>query len=123
MVYELIRGSGPLVATAIHDGHDVRPEVAAQLAIRESDRLREEDPYTGIWTDVAPTRIIGLKSRFEMDLNRPLDKSVYIHPEDAWGLTVWKEEPGDDFLQRSLGIYDSFYEEAGRVLSRLGTRR
>ena len=37
-------GPGPVVATAIHDGHDLRPEIAARMALAEDDRLREGDP-------------------------------------------------------------------------------
>ena len=38
---------GPLVACAIHDGHDVRPDVADCLRLNSAERLYEEDPYTG----------------------------------------------------------------------------
>jgi N-formylglutamate deformylase len=37
---------GRFIATAIHNGHDVRPDFAAELALPEPDRLREEDPHT-----------------------------------------------------------------------------
>ncbi len=46
-VCKVVMGKGPIVATAIHNGHDVRPEVRELLAISEEDRLREEDPFTG----------------------------------------------------------------------------
>lgn len=38
-----VRGdwSGQLVATAIHDGHGLRPEVAAAMVLDEATRLRE----------------------------------------------------------------------------------
>lgn len=73
----LERGQGPLVAAAIHDGHEIRDELIGRVAISEGDRLREEDPFTGAWTGVAPTRLVGLHSRFEVDFNRPREKSVY----------------------------------------------
>ena len=38
-------------------------------------------------------RIIVNRSRFEVDINRPRDKAVYITPEDAWGLHIWKNIP------------------------------
>ena len=41
------KGNGPLIATAIHDGHVIRPDLLDILGISESDRLREEDPFTG----------------------------------------------------------------------------
>src|SRR5690606_33956601 len=85
----LTRGDGPIIAAAIHNGHEVRPEVAGLLALDDAQRLREEDPFTGEWTVVAPTQIVGLRSRFETDLNRPRDGAVYERPEQAWGLHIW----------------------------------
>lgn len=41
------RGAGPVLATAIHDGHGLRPEVANAMALGNHDRLREEGPFTG----------------------------------------------------------------------------
>ncbi len=108
-IWRLEVGSGPVVATAIHDGHATRPEVAQSLALDDAQRLREEDPFTAEWTKIAPTRVIGTHSRFEVDLNRPRDKAVYRVPEDAWGLTVWKDAPDAELFQRSLAEYDLFY--------------
>ena len=82
------RGNGPLLAVAIHDGHDVRDNLRKYMAVEDLARLREEDPYTGIWTVVAPTRVVVSQSRFEFDLNRPREKAVYLSPEDAWGIQV-----------------------------------
>jgi N-formylglutamate deformylase len=115
-IWQLIEGPGPLVATAIHDGHTVRPDVAAALALSPEERLREEDPYTAHWTTVAATRIVGLHSRFEVDLNRPREKAVYRVPADAWGLQVWQTTVPDAVLERSLAQYDAFYAEVERVL-------
>lgn len=116
-VWKVVKGNGPIVATAIHNGHDVRLDLRKLLAISETDRLREEDPYTGDWTGIAPTQIIALRSRFEVDLNRPRDKSVYIQPEDAWGLKIWKQQPTDKLIKTSLAEYDDFYSELRRILS------
>ncbi len=104
-----VKGDSPLIATAIHDGHDLRDEVADILHLSERDRLREEDPYTSSWVDVADTRIVALRSRFEVDLNRPRDKAVYVTPEDCWGLDVWKTKPSEELISRSLDEYDSYY--------------
>lgn len=118
----LERGTGPLLATAIHNGHDIREEIAPFMAISEQERLREEDPGTGRWTDVAPSRIIGHRSRFEVDLNRPRKKAVYRVPADAWGLEVWKNIPNTDTIEKSLAIYDAFYQEAHLLLKRMVAR-
>lgn len=113
---------GALVAAAIHNGHDVRPEVAAEFALSEPDRRREEDPYTAEWTAVGPTRIVGLRSRFEVDLNRPREKAVYRRPEDAWGLRVWRGELPEEVVRESLAEYDAFYSEVRQILSGIEQR-
>ena len=118
----LTEGDGPLVAVALHDGHDVRSEVAALFAITETDRWREEDPFTATWTAVGDTRIVGKRSRFEFDLNRPREKAVYLKPEDAWGLRVWQTKPSPDIIARSLAEYDAFYATVGRVFADLERR-
>ena len=64
-IWEVVQGNSPLVATAIHDGHKLRPEVATIMALTDAERLREEDPFTAIWTQVSDTRLIGNYSRFE----------------------------------------------------------
>jgi hypothetical protein len=96
----------PVLACAIHNGHLVREEVASLLALDDAERLREEDPFTAEWTLVAPLRIVGLVSRFQVDLNRPREKAVYRTPEDAWGLEVWKEALPGGVVDRSLAEYE-----------------
>jgi N-formylglutamate amidohydrolase len=115
-------GDGPLVACAIHDGHDVRPEVADCLRLSDGERLYEEDPYTAEWTFIAPTRVIAIRSRFELDLNRPREKAVYIVPADAWGLNVWRRLPSEAMVARSLSAYDDFYAHLRLLLERLVAR-
>ena len=118
-IWQLQFGDGPLVATAIHDGHEVRSELHEWLAISDEDRLREQDPFTGMWTAIAPTRIVGLRSRFEVDFNRPREKAVYLTPEDAWGLRVWRQRLPTDVVDRSLAVYDSFYTHVRHLLTEL----
>lgn len=116
-IWHEVIGEGPLVAAAIHNGHAVRDDVARQLALSETDRLREEDPFTAEWVSVAPTQFVGLRSRFEVDLNRPRESAVYRRPEDAWGLHVWKEKPPEELLAASLAEYDVFYQAVHDLLS------
>ncbi len=115
--WHIQKGNGALVAAAIHDGHLLHDEVARHSALTESQRMREEDPYTGAWTEVADTRIIAKYSRFQVDLNRPRDRAVYRRPEDAWGLSLWNDRLPDEIIARSLQEYDDFYAEVKRVLS------
>ena len=121
-LFHIEEGDGPLIGAAVHDGHTLRDEVAATMGLSEPQRLREEDPFTGEWAAVAGTRIIGLNSRFEVDLNRPRDKAVYLKPEDAWGLEVWSRQPDPDVVERSLARYDAFYEAADDLLQRVIAR-
>ncbi len=115
---EIRRGEleAPLIAAAIHAGHAVRPEIAERLAIDEAARLREEDPFTDRWTEVAPTRIVGTVSRFEVDLNRPREGAIYRTAEQAWGLEVWKGPLPESVVEGSLQRYDAFYAEVRRLL-------
>ena len=115
-LWDVVRGDGPLVATAVHDGHDVRDEVGALLAIGDADRLREEDPHTRRWTVVAPARLVPRRSRFEVDLNRPRETAVYRTPSQAWGLDVWTEEPSDELVERSLAQHDAWYRLLAEVV-------
>jgi N-formylglutamate deformylase len=121
-VWQFQLGDGPLVAAAIHNGHVVRRELAELLALSDAERLYEEDPFTEHWTRIAPTRIIALRSRFEVDLNRPREKAVYLEPEDAWGLRVWKARPPADVIERSLAEYDAFYRHVRFLLEDLVER-
>jgi N-formylglutamate deformylase len=114
--WSLTHAESPLIATAIHNGHDMRPNMAMRMVLPRPDRLREEDPYTGEWTDLGGARVVALRSRFEVDLNRPRERAVYRKPEDAWGLEMWSEEPTAELVQESLAHYDAFYEEMRRVL-------
>ncbi len=115
-------GNGPLVACAIHDGHEVRPDVADCLRLDSAQRLYEEDPYTGDWTSIASTRLIARRSRFEVDFNRPRDKAVYITPADAWGLEIWRCSPTAEMVAKSLREYDDFYAHLRFVLEGLVAR-
>ncbi|MDY0908805.1 N-formylglutamate amidohydrolase [Microbacterium sp. CFBP9034] len=115
--------TGQFIATAIHNGHDVRADFAAELALAEPDRLREEDPHTDEIGALIPARVLMHRSRFEVDLNRKRDEAVYRNSEDAWGLDILRNPPLDEALVAgSLEVYDAFYAEWGRRLDRVAER-
>lgn len=116
------QGAGPVVATAIHHGHDLRPEVAEAMALEESERLREEDPFTGESVRDVPTHIIAHRSRFEFDLNRGADGAVYRTPEQSWGLKVWRAESDDSLAGRSLAIHAAYYRMLAQLLDGMAER-
>ncbi len=119
IIWKTVKGHGPIVATAIHDGHALRKEVSDIMKLSDSAQLQEEDPFTSKWTAIGDTQIVGLRSRFEVDLNRPREKAVYIKPEDAWGLEVWKTEPSAKIIKQSLDQYDAFYSEMFNLFSEM----
>ncbi|HKP08987.1 MAG TPA: N-formylglutamate amidohydrolase, partial [Microbacterium sp.] len=98
--------SGQFIATAIHNGHDVRADVAAELVLPDEDRFREEDPHTDEIGALIPARVVVHRSRFEIDLNRSREKAVYRSAEEAWGLEVVRDPPLDRALvEGSLEVY------------------
>jgi len=115
----LHNGDFPLVAAAIHNGHALTDDVLQITALSEAERLREEDPFTGLWTGITDKKIIAHYSRFQVDLNRPREKAVYLEPGDAWGLNPWKTRPTPGLLSQSLGMYDSFYDDLRKGFARL----
>lgn len=115
-IFEITDLGTPIVATALHAGHAIRPEVLPLCALDEETRLREEDPYTGMLIDLGTTRVCVNASRFELDLNRLRDAAVYKRPDDAWGLAVWRAELPPDVVARSLCAYDRFYRAMRRTI-------
>jgi len=102
----------PIVCTAIHNGHDLSPEVLKNLAVNKDIQLMEEDPYTERFTKFSSNLIIGRTSRFEVDLNHSVEKCIYKNPEDAWGLQTRKETPSDLVISQSINKYQEFYTSA-----------
>jgi N-formylglutamate deformylase len=119
--FSIREAPGPVVMTAIHAGHDLRPEVADLIGVDEATRLREEDPFTDRLL-VAGTRITVHRSRFEVDLNRRRRDAVYRGPGDAWGLDVWKRPLPPAVVERSLASYDAFYAALASRLDVLAGR-
>ncbi|MEO5611285.1 MAG: N-formylglutamate amidohydrolase [Sphingomicrobium sp.] len=117
-------GPGAVVATAIHDGHDLRPEVAQAMALDDAERLREEDPFTGQAIIDVPAHVIVHRSRFEFDLNRAADSAVYETAEQSWGLKVWHGDQVDPALtRRSLAIHAEYYRSLVALLDGVAARR
>lgn len=115
------RGDGPVIATAIHDGHGLRPSIDARMALADADRLREEDPHTGQAVRDVPTHVVAARSRFEVDLNRGEPEAVYAQPEQSWGLQVWREPLPQAEIEASLRYHRAFYAMLGELLD--GVRR
>lgn len=115
--------TGQVVATSVHAGHEVRPDLAELMVLDEAERLREEDPHTDRIADVVPDRVVTHRSRFECDLNRPRREAIYRIPEDCWGLKVWRGgELPDEQYEQSLATYDTFYDQLAARLDEVAAR-
>jgi N-formylglutamate amidohydrolase len=121
-LFESEQGGGPILVLSLHAGHAVRPSLLPCFELSESERLREEDPYTDQWTAISPNRIVPRRSRFEVDLNRPPERAVYRKPEDAWGLRIWKEPPSDAEVAKNMREYRKFYAYVLETLNQLEER-
>lgn len=103
------RRGGPVIATAIHAGHDLRAELMPYICADDGDRRRDEDPMTGQWATVGDDVFCCYNSRFEVDLNRARSKAFSTDPKDTWGERIWRERPDDALVERSLRQHDAFY--------------
>ncbi|MDQ3288315.1 MAG: N-formylglutamate amidohydrolase [Pseudomonadota bacterium] len=120
--WEITVGNGPVFATAVHDGHGIRDSLDPWLALEEHERLRDEDPLTGVLTTVGDVQLRVHTSRFEVDLNRPRELAVYTDPEAAWGLEVWKHGLPPAEVERSLATHDHFYRTITSLMDSLLAR-
>ena len=112
-----------VVATSVHAGHQVRPDLAEVMILPEADRFREEDPFTDQIAAAAPSRMITPTSRFEVDLNRARREAVYRTPQDAWGLQIWRDEVlPEALLYESLRTWDSVYAALAARLDAVAER-
>lgn len=103
------RRDTPVIATAIHAGHELDPCLERRMALDPAARLREEDPYTDRLADIGASRVVACLSRFSLDLNRPRERAVYRCPDDAWGLQVWDDPPDASALATAEGRHEAFY--------------
>lgn len=117
--WDLVLGTGPVVATAIHDGHGIRESLQPYVALDPASRRREEDPMTGVLTSVADVRLRVRTSRFQVDLNRPREKAISRAPADTWGLQVWRGELPETEVERSLAVHDRFYATMRSLLDEM----
>jgi N-formylglutamate deformylase len=100
----------PLLATAIHNGHHLPPELEKICGIPEQERLREEDPYTGEFAGLFPNHVVVKTSRFAIDLNRPPHRAIYQKPEDCWGLPARTQAIPEEVLARLNQDYQGWHK-------------
>jgi len=109
----------PVVGTAIHDGHRLRPELQVKSRLSELERWQEEDPCTGQMVEALPITLVGLDSRYEYDLNRPPAEAVY---DTAWGRKVWRSPLTKADKLKSLEKHARYYQVLDALLKQLVAR-
>jgi hypothetical protein len=87
------------------------------MALDEAGRLREEDPFTAHFIGDIPNRIVVHRSRFELDLNRAQNGAIYLHPDQSWGLQVWRDQPEPEDVAALLRQHERYYATLLHVLS------
>lgn len=97
----------PIVCTAIHNGHKLRPELEKTFLLTQAERFYEEDPYTDELISSFPIQLIGNDSRFEYDLNRAKTLSTYF--KTAWDKQVWGKPLSQKQRAKSHGKHQAFY--------------
>ncbi len=116
-VVRIVHGNRPVLAFALHAGHELRSELHRFIVLPDDDRLREEDPFTAATAPQDMGLVQVTRSRYEVDLNRPRERAVYAGPEDTWGLELYSESLPDAVRERSLAVYDEFYRNAFTLLT------
>jgi N-formylglutamate amidohydrolase len=94
----------------MHAGSRIRSGVKEALAVKRTDRFREEDPYMDAFVRELPIQVIARDSRFEYDLNREPHQSIY--PGDAlkWGLKIWWRDIAPEERELSLAKHHEFHD-------------
>lgn len=100
----------PFWAFAIHDGHDIHPNLLPFQRLDDQERLREEDPFTQRIADLPMNQFIMKSSRFQLDINRKLDDAIYLRPEQAWGLEVWEESLPTAYIKNLQDDHQRIYQ-------------
>jgi len=117
--FRLLGSNVPILATAIHAGHRLSSDLQDHCSIPESERLKEEDPFTDEAAGLFANHIVLHSSRFELDLNRIRDKAVYLKPEDCWGLPVSRDKLPPHRVACLYADYDQWYEHLDFCVKRL----
>ncbi|WP_198265258.1 N-formylglutamate amidohydrolase [sulfur-oxidizing endosymbiont of Gigantopelta aegis] len=106
----------PALCAAIHNGGNLRSELADNCLLTQTERYYEEDPYTASFVAQQAITLTGNDSRYEYDLNRNTDECVY---ETAWGKEVWKTPLSATAIATSKAKHAQFYRIVSAVVEAL----
>lgn len=115
-LYKITKHNSPIISLALHDGHFIPDNMLEYASLEEHERFREEDPYTATFADLPTSQVVVHSSRFMVDLNRPIEKCLYLKPEDAWGLNVWKSPLPESLTATVHTVYNQFYKDIKNLI-------
>jgi N-formylglutamate deformylase len=99
----------PSLAVVLHSGSRVRAGLKQYMEVTENERFREEDPYMDRYAEDFPIQLIALDSRFEYDLNRDMEDTIYPADRKKWGLQVWKQPLPESEVEITFQKYREFH--------------
>ena len=113
----------PMLFLAIHNGHQMSEHTKEKIGISDTERMREEDPFTERFISDKENHIIQYTSRFEYDLNRHPSKAVYQRPDDCWGLNIYPETAlSDEEIKEALNQHNMFYQQLDTTIEKFLNR-
>lgn len=116
--------NSPLWSFAIHNGHHIDQQLLPYMKLEDAERLREEDPFTAEIADIGVNQLILGTSRFQLDINRTMEDSVYLRPDQAWGLNVWDKTLPTPLLsslyQQHTELYSLIEQQLEYTLKKFG---
>jgi len=116
--YFIKESQSPFWAFAIHDGHLIDDQIEPFMNLSEKERLREEDPYTALMAELPINQFIVGSSRFQLDLNRTINDSIYLNPDQAWGLKVWKSNLPENLVTELYLDHKNIYNEIEELIQK-----
>ncbi len=96
----------PYIATAIHNGCNLRYSLREYCLLTDDERFYEEDPLTGDFISSLPITLVAMDSRYEYDLNRHPEQCIY---QEAWGKQVWSGHLPENETAISLRKHFNYY--------------
>ena len=105
----------PIVCVALHNGHNIRPELKKSFLLSNNEQLFEENPYTDELISSFPIQLMGNDSRFEYDLNRA--KALSTHYKASSKKTVWDKPFNAKQRAISHAKHRSFYNVLKALIS------
>lgn len=96
----------PLVATAIHNGHQFGDDLQEISRTIPSQRLQHEAPLTGEFISSLPITMVALDSCISYDLNMSPAECI---PQQLSGESVWQQPLDDELRAQSLRKHFTWY--------------